>query len=164
MAIERDRSDLRRLLLFSLGGVVVGIIIASLSALLIINVTDPDRLNGSESTDDLVVVNFQLREDARWSDGTPITADDVVASYNAVLTNRDVGDDLVNEQLFPNDMVLQCEKVDDYVVKFTMSAVTQGGLNALGLDIMRMSQLAEYIRMLETDIPSEALGDTFIPE
>ena len=164
MAIERDRSDLRRLLLFSLGGVVVGLIIASLSALLIINVTDPDRLNRSESTDDVVVVNFHLREEARWSDGTPITADDVVASYNAVLTNRNVGVDLVNEQLSPDDMVLQCEKVDDYVVKFTMSAVTQIGLNALGIDIMRMSRLAEYIRMLDTDIPSEALGDTFIPE
>lgn len=164
MATENSRKDFRRLVYFSLGGVGVGLVIAFLIALLLIDVIAPGHADDREIADDNVVITFYLREDAKWPDGTPITADDVVSSYNAVLLNTGVGDRERDGQLVPDDIVLLCEKVDEYAVKFTMSAASKEGLNALGFDITPKSRLAAYIRTLDLGIPAEALCEILSPE
>lgn len=47
----------------------------------------PSRANGGISEDGLVYT-FELRDDARWSDGEPLTADDVVYSLKRLLDPR----------------------------------------------------------------------------
>ena len=159
MATENGRRDLRRLLFFSLGGVFVGLVVAGLTALLIHNVIAPNRADSGENADDSLVITFYLREDAKWPDGTLITADDVVFSYNTVILNRVVGDAPRDEQLFLADTVLVCEKVDDYVVRFTISAFSRPALNAMGFDIIAKNKLAEYIRRLNPELPEGAFSE-----
>jgi len=162
MATDNDRRDFRRLVFFSLGGICVGLAVAGLIALLINKTIAPNHDDDLEIANDSVVVTFYIREDAKWPDGTPITADDVVSSYNAVLLNDGIDDGMHDEQRFPDDMVLLCEKVDEYVVKFTMSAASRDGLDALRLDVMPKSRLAERIRELDSGFPEEVLGETLI--
>lgn len=62
----------------------------------------------------------KMRKDIKWSDNTPLTADDVVFSYNAVLEmdpNKLGG----NWPSIVDPTVLErVEKVDDYTVKFIL--------------------------------------------
>ena len=162
MATDSDRRDFRRQVFFSLAGMVVGLAVAGLIALFITNVSAPDLAKTREASDDSVAITFYLREDAKWPDGTPITADDVVSAYNAVPLNRGIGEGVHDEQRLPDDMVLVCEKVGEYVVKFTVSAASREGLNALGFGIMSKSRLAECIRALDSGFPEEVLGEMLI--
>lgn len=158
MATANGRADLRRLVYFSLGGVFAGLVIAGLVALLIYT-TAPDRANGWEAADDCVVVTFHLREDATWPDGTPITADDIVFRYsNAILSHAGESNSL-DEMSDPDSAGLVCEKVDDYIVRFTLNSVSRAGLNALGFDIVPKHRLAEYIRTLDPNLFGEAFTE-----
>lgn len=55
----------------------------------------PSRANGGISADELTYT-YRLRTDARWSDGVPVTADDVVFTYG-VLTDPKL--DVPNDEL-----------------------------------------------------------------
>jgi ABC-type transport system substrate-binding protein len=151
MATVSGRGDLKRLVYFSLGGVFVGLVIAGLVVLLIY-ITAPDRANGWEATDDCVVVTFHLREDATWPDGTSITADDIVFRYSSTILNQAGANSVADDQMDLDDPGLVCEKVDDYIVRFTLNSVSRAGLNALGFDIVPKHRLAEYIRTLDPNL------------
>ena len=45
------------------------------------------RLADSWSTEDSIVWDFELNPDAKWHDGTPVTADDVAYTFNLVATD-----------------------------------------------------------------------------
>ena len=156
MATKSNRKDLRRLLLFSLGGVCVGLCIAGLIALLVDNVSGTNRGSDWRDTEDCVVVYYHLSEDATWPDGTPMTADDVVFSYNAVLLNADADHDMRSDS---NDPGVICEKVDNYVVRFTINASSRPEMVAQGFDILPKSELAEYIYNLNPEVPVGTFSD-----
>lgn len=158
MATVDGRGDLRRLVYFSLGGVFVGLVIAGLVALLIY-ITAPDRANGWEAADDCVVVTFHLRDDVVWSDGTPITADDIVFRYSNTILNQAGVNGSAGESTDIENAGLVCEKVDEYTVRFTLNSVSRAGLNALGFDIVPKHRLAEYIRTLDPGLFGEVFTD-----
>jgi microcin C transport system substrate-binding protein len=62
--------------------------------------------------DDYSSVTYRLRPDARWQDGTPVTADDVVWSFNELVK-------LNPSQHFYYQHVKSVEKLGDRDVKFT---------------------------------------------
>jgi peptide/nickel transport system substrate-binding protein len=45
----------------------------------------PSQANGMISKDGLTI-NYHLRKDARWEDGTPVTADDIIFTEHAILS------------------------------------------------------------------------------
>ncbi len=47
----------------------------------------PSKANGGISADDKVIT-FKLRDDAKWSDGTPLTADDYVFTWQMVMSDK----------------------------------------------------------------------------
>ena len=51
---------------------------------------EPKIAAGWESSKDFKVWTIKLRQGARWSDGTPFTADDIVFWYQDVLLNKDL--------------------------------------------------------------------------
>lgn len=67
------------------------------------------------SNEDFTVWDFTLRDDIVFHDGTPMTASDVVFSFEEVLADADS-----NRQLWLTDMVA-VEAVDDTHVRFTLS-------------------------------------------
>jgi len=67
-----------------------------------------------EMSDDGRVITFHLKPEARFSDGHPLTADDVVFSYEAV---RNPKIDCRSMASYLEDCE-KCEKVDDHTVRF----------------------------------------------
>jgi len=72
-----------------------------------------------EMPDDRSWITFELRKDAKWHDGKPITADDVIFTFNII---REKGAPQLKFYFASLDKV---EKLGDYRVKFTF----KGGEN-----------------------------------
>ncbi|MFT3895126.1 MAG: peptide ABC transporter substrate-binding protein [Anaerolineales bacterium] len=71
-------------------------------------------------------VTWKLRTDVKWSDGTPVTADDVVFTYKAIT-------DPTNGTWVPGiDYVDDVEKVDDHTVIVHYNAIYPGYLTQFG--------------------------------
>ncbi len=71
-------------------------------------------------------VTWKLRQDVKWADGTPFSADDVIFTYQAI-TNPDTGSWFQGV-----DYLSDVEKVDQYTVKFFYSSVYTGYLTQFG--------------------------------
>ena len=73
-------------------------------------------------------VTWKLRQDVLWADGTPVTADDVVFTWDAI-KNPETG-----IWVRGSDYVDSIEKIDNYTVVFHYSSVYPGYLIQLGGD------------------------------
>ncbi|GAB4548446.1 MAG: peptide-binding protein [Anaerolineae bacterium] len=78
------------------------------------------------------VVTFKLRQDRKWTDGTPITTKDFLYSWD-IIKNPDAGSALQ----FYTSLVENVEAVDDYTLKVTLQVAdctavsTAGGIPAV---------------------------------
>jgi peptide/nickel transport system substrate-binding protein len=78
----------------------------------------PNMAKSWEVSEDGTTFTFYMREGVKWSDGAPLTADDVQFWFEDVISNREL------YPAFPNWLKAggeRCtfEKVDDFTVKFT---------------------------------------------
>jgi peptide/nickel transport system substrate-binding protein len=77
----------------------------------------PELAESWEVKPDKLTYIVKMKKGLKWSDGQPITADDVVFTYNDVINNTDIPtnsrDGLLVEGQFP-----KVEKVDDLTIKF----------------------------------------------
>jgi len=121
----------------------------------------PDFAKSWDVSDDSLVITFHLREGIKWSDGMPITANDVVFTYNDVILNEDVDCNARDGQLLPDDTYPVCEKVDDYTVKFTLSVIYRPALNVLGFNIMPKHKLAASVHKLNPAVPVGTFNETW---
>lgn len=60
----------------------------------------------------------ELREGMKWSDGTPLTADDLVFAFNDISLNEEFSPEPARE-LISGDKRATIEKINDYTVKYT---------------------------------------------
>lgn len=91
---------------------------------------EPGLATGFDVSDDAKVYTVYLRKDAKWSDGTPITAEDVVYSFQRAVDPNfgspkafDYYDIANAEEIFKGEKDLSelgVEAIDDYTVKFTL--------------------------------------------
>lgn len=75
-------------------------------------------------------VTWRLREDARWSDGTPLTADDVLFTWEAI--NDPEGGAWVPGKDYTDSL----EKVDDHTFVVHYNAIYPGYLTQFGGEMM----------------------------
>lgn len=61
---------------------------------------------------------FNLRRGIKWSDGKPITADDVVFTYNTIIFGG-YGNPSTRDSMVIDGKLPKVEKIDNYTVKFT---------------------------------------------
>jgi peptide/nickel transport system substrate-binding protein len=80
---------------------------------------EPKVALGWENSADFKEWTINLREGAKWSDGQPMTADDIMFWYNDVLLNTDLTPSLPKWMKNADGSVAKVEKVNDYAVKFT---------------------------------------------
>ncbi|MFW9904371.1 MAG: ABC transporter substrate-binding protein [Candidatus Thorarchaeota archaeon] len=77
-------------------------------------------------SDDYLTWNVKLREGIKWSDGTELTADDVVFTYQSVLTadagcpDRGTIQNILGNDTDANGDYTAVTKVNDYEVKFVL--------------------------------------------
>jgi peptide/nickel transport system substrate-binding protein len=85
-----------------------------------------------EVSDDNLSYTFHLRRGLRWSDGMPLTADDVIFTFDCILTeveDPDTGEKLPKfpsryyQQFHIAGEKLRYTKVDDYTVRFDLPTV-----------------------------------------
>jgi peptide/nickel transport system substrate-binding protein len=80
---------------------------------------EPKIAAGAKSSDDYKVWTILLRKGARWSDGVPFTADDIVFWYKDVLLNKDLMPTPPSWIRNTDGTAAKVEKLDDYTVRFT---------------------------------------------
>ncbi len=77
---------------------------------------------------DGLTMRFKLRSNVCFSDGTPVTPEDVMFSYHTIM---DPGVDSAPLKSFYND-VKDCRKIDDRSIEFTMKEPYYLGLDYVG--------------------------------
>ncbi|MGK7923852.1 MAG: ABC transporter substrate-binding protein [Spirulina sp.] len=80
---------------------------------------EPALAESWEISEDKRKITFTLREGLQWSDGHPLTADDVVFSYNDVYLNEKVPTG-IRDILRVGDSYPSVRKIDDLHVEFTV--------------------------------------------
>jgi len=68
-----------------------------------------------EVSDDKLLYTFHLRENVRWHDGTPFTADDVLYTYNRIVNDPEA---LTENKRKAWEDCEACEVLDDHTVRF----------------------------------------------
>jgi peptide/nickel transport system substrate-binding protein len=83
---------------------------------------------GVELSDDesAMSVTWKMRDDVKWQDGTPVTAEDVIFTWNAIT-------DPTNGSWIPgSDYIDSVEKVDQFTFKINYNTIYPGYLTQLG--------------------------------
>jgi peptide/nickel transport system substrate-binding protein len=80
---------------------------------------EPKLAIGAKASDDFKQWTILLRKGARWSDGVPFTADDILFWYKDVLLNKDLTPQIPTWMRNADNTAAKVEKVDDYTVRFT---------------------------------------------
>ncbi|MGE0577400.1 MAG: ABC transporter substrate-binding protein, partial [Reyranella sp.] len=78
---------------------------------------EPKIALGAEPSADYKVWTINLRKGARWSDGAPFTADDILFWYNDVLLNKELTPTLPGWIRNADGSPAKVEKVDDNTVR-----------------------------------------------
>lgn len=94
----------------------------------------PKLAKSFEISSDGKIYKFHLRRGIKWSDGKPITADDVEFSWNKILL-AGLGNTSTRDSLVIDGQLPKVEKVDDYTVKFTTIKPFAPFLRMLGAPI-----------------------------
>lgn len=94
------------------------------------------------------IYTVTLKQNAKWEDGVPLTADDVVFTF-AAIKNADT-----KSPLYSSWRNITVEKVDDLTVRFTLPSAYAAFLNSLTVGI-----LPEHV--LKTIRPSELRTDAY---
>lgn len=83
---------------------------------------EPKIAESAESSADYKTWTIKLRTGARWSDGQPFTADDILFWYTEVLLNKELTPTLPGWIRNPDGTPAKVEKVDDHAVRFTYTS------------------------------------------
>ena len=82
---------------------------------------EPALAESWEMSDDGLRFVFTLRENLKWSDGKPLTADDVVFSYNDIFFNKEIPTDVKDGlRMGEKGLLPKVKKLSERQVEFTL--------------------------------------------
>ena len=91
---------------------------------------------------DKKTITFTLKQNLKWSDGTPITIDDVAFTFNEVYFNEDIPSDTRDILKIGKDRKLPIlKKVDENRIEFTTPEPFAPFLRTLGISILPAHKL-----------------------
>jgi peptide/nickel transport system substrate-binding protein len=82
----------------------------------------PRLLESWESSDDFTTWTLHLRKGAKWSDGQPFTADDIMFWYEDVLLNPDLTPSIPKWMQSADGTTAVVSKVDDYTISWAYTS------------------------------------------
>lgn len=80
----------------------------------------PDALKGWEFSEDGKILTLYLRKGLKWSDGVPVTADDILFWWEDFILNDELTP-VKPSYVMPGGELMTVEKVDDYTVRYNFS-------------------------------------------
>lgn len=84
-----------------------------------------------DRSEDGLTWTFYLRKGILWSDGVPFTADDVIFTYNDIVYNPAIVNDL-GQILMVDEKKFLVEKIDDYTIKVKLPQIYAPFLDMFG--------------------------------
>ena len=90
----------------------------------------PDLASKYTFSEDKKIYDVQLRQDVKWSDGKPFTADDVIFTFEAIQNP------IVNSPLITTFQGVKIEKISQYSVRFTLKTAFAPFINSLTTQIL----------------------------
>ncbi|RMA96042.1 ABC transporter substrate-binding protein [Hydrogenothermus marinus] len=105
----------------------------------------PDLAEKWERNKDGTVWYFYIRKNAYWFDGKPVTADDIVFTYNEIYYNPDIPTS-AKDVLTVAGKPFKVEKVSEKIVKFSLPKPFAPFLQALGQPILPKHILEKYVK------------------
>lgn len=135
----------------------------------------PNLAKGWEVSDDGTTITVFLRQGAKWSDGEPFTANDVVFWYEHMYQNEELVP--VRSPFFNLDAGASLEMVDDYTVQFNFPQANSLFVEVLGSSVnvfggqaiygnigMGGFAPAHYLEQFHPDFVDEAELDALVEE
>jgi peptide/nickel transport system substrate-binding protein len=117
---------------------------------------EPALAESWKFSDDNKRIVFKLRSGLKWSDGQPLTADDVVFTFQDIVANPDIPTDAKEGiQIGENKAFPQVRKIDDLTVEFILPEPFAPFLRAVaspdGILILPKHALEESVRSRNAD-------------
>jgi peptide/nickel transport system substrate-binding protein len=107
---------------------------------------EPALADSWQFSDDQLSIIFTVKENLKWSDGQPLTVDDVVFSYNQLYLNEEIPSSARDVLRVGKEQTLPVvTKIDDTHVQFTISEPFAPFLGSTGLAILPQHILAEKV-------------------
>jgi len=107
---------------------------------------EPRLAESWEISDDRLKIAFTLRAGLRWSDGEPLTADDVLFSYNQLYLNPEIPTNVRDSlRVGPDKVLPTVTKLDDRRVQFTVPEPFAPFLGNMSLPILPKHVLADTV-------------------
>ena len=107
---------------------------------------EPALAESWEISEDKMKITFTLKEDLKWSDGEPLTADDVVFTYNKLYLNEEIpttARDIL--KVGKSQSLPTVKKLNDLQVEFSISEPFAPFLGNTGLSILPAHILREKV-------------------
>ena len=105
----------------------------------------PNLAQSWDVSPDGIQWTFHLREDVKWFDGTPFSADDVVFTFNDLIYNPDIPSSS-RDVLTIDGKPLKVEKLDEYTVRFTLPVKFAPFLRAMSQSILPKHCLLQAVK------------------
>ncbi|AFZ46607.1 extracellular solute-binding protein family 5 [Cyanobacterium stanieri PCC 7202] len=103
-------------------------------------------------SEDNLNITFTLKENLRWSDGEPLTVDDVVFSYNQLYLNEEIPSNARDSLRVGESRALPTvTKLNDRQVRFTINEPFAPFLESTGLAILPKHILEEKVQQRDRD-------------
>ncbi|MCA9399375.1 MAG: ABC transporter substrate-binding protein, partial [Candidatus Omnitrophica bacterium] len=105
----------------------------------------PHLAESWDVSEDGLTWTFHLRQDVRWHDGKPFTADDVVFTYNELVYNPEIPASV--RDIFTIDgQQFEVSKIDDYTVQFVLPVRFAPFLRGLSQSILPKHLLEKSVK------------------
>lgn len=113
---------------------------------------EPDLAESWEVSDDRLKITFTLRDNLKWSDGQPLTVDDVVFTYNDVYLNQDIPTDIRDIlRIGKKRQLPSIKKVDSRRVEFSIPEPFRPFLQNASAAILPAHVLRESVETKDKD-------------
>ena len=114
--------------------------------------TEPALAQSWKISQDKLKIEFTLREGLKWSDGEPLTVDDVVFTYNDIYLNEAIPTDARDILRVGQSRKLPTvRKLDTQRVEFRVPEPFAPFLDSVGLPILPAHSLREFVENQDAD-------------
>jgi len=115
----------------------------------------PEVAKSWEFNDDYTELTVSLRDDHKWSDGEPFTAEDIEFWFNDIHLNKDYFDEVSSFWMYGGEP-MGVEAIDDTTVKFSFAAPAPNFVTFMAITYRQPWQPKHFLSQFHPDYNPEA--------